>query len=146
MRDRRLAGRIAELRLVVPLREDAADRVGQREILRDQGREAVPDLLVPDDVIGIAQLGAVPLRDIVAGPQLEAAGARPVRTTSDWISAECAPESRFTLQPSNVPLSKSRCTVLKVARAARLENGTVLIPHWGRNRRVEGGRPLRSEP
>ena len=73
--DRRLAGRVAELRLVVPLREHAADVVGQVEVRRDQRAEAVPDLLVPDDVVGVAQLGAVSLRDVVAGPKLEAAGA-----------------------------------------------------------------------
>ena len=133
-RDRRLAGRIAELRLVVPLREDAADRLRQVEVVGEPGAEAVPDLLVPDDIVGVAQLRAVALRDIVAGPQLEAAGARAraaPRPTGSRPNA--APASRLTLQPSNVPLSKSRCTGLKDARrSSRLEEGTVPRPKCAR--------------
>jgi hypothetical protein len=52
----------------------------------------------------------------------------PVRTTSDWIDAEWGPDSRFTLQPSKVPDSKSRCTDLKPAGLPWLEKSNNLPP------------------
>ena len=55
----------------------AADRARKRKVVGEARAETVPNLLVPDHVVWIAQLGAEALRDIVAWPELEAAGAGP---------------------------------------------------------------------